>query len=224
MVNKENLIHLFIGQDIITQDGISRKDTTLEKIKAGSLNKGVKVFNQDVLYGRKLSLKDLQEKLLLLPVKTKKRIVVIKDAEGLKDEVKEFILGYAKKPFASIILVLDINEVEPRDTFIKRIYSYTEIHRFKEAARLDTFNLSRSIDSKNSLISLKILNQLLENGERPEWILGGLRYAWERNINNPLEIRKRLKLLLNCDFDIKMGRLKPAFVLERLILKLCSLG
>jgi len=67
-----------------------------------------------------------------------------------------------------------------------------------------------------------VLNQLLENGEKPEWILSGLRYAWGKNIATPLEKKRRLKFLLDCDMDIKTGKLKPVFVLEKLIIKLCA--
>jgi DNA polymerase III delta subunit len=69
-----------------------------------------------------------------------------------------------------------------------------------------------------------VLNQLLKKGERPERILGGLRYSWENSIATPLETRRRLKALLNCDIDIKTGRLKADFALERLVVSLCSLA
>jgi hypothetical protein len=63
----------------------------------------------------------------------------------------------------------------------------------------------------------------LQNGERPEMILGGLRSNYERNVFKPLERRKRLKLLLNCDIEIKTGRLKPELALEKLVAGLCYL-
>ncbi len=67
-----------------------------------------------------------------------------------------------------------------------------------------------------------IERRLLENGERPERILGGLRYAVEKTTYHPLESKKRLKFLLNCDTDIKTGRLKAEFALERLVVALCA--
>ena len=67
------------------------------------------------------------------------------------------------------------------------------------------------------------LSKLLEEGERPERILGGLRYAWERDAASPLETRRRLKALLTCDIEIKTGKIKPVFALERLVIKLCGL-
>jgi hypothetical protein len=53
-------------------------------------------------------------------------------------------------------------------------------------------------------------------------ILGGLGYTWERDVMAPLEAKRRLKLLLNCDVEIKTGRLKPNFALEKLVISLCG--
>ncbi|MBU2221633.1 MAG: hypothetical protein KJ722_03350, partial [Candidatus Omnitrophica bacterium] len=48
------------------------------------------------------------------------------------------------------------------------------------------------------------------------------RAAWQRQIQRPQEIRKRLKLLLNCDIEIKTGKAKPGLALERFIVSLCG--
>jgi len=66
------------------------------------------------------------------------------------------------------------------------------------------------------------LAQLLKNGERPEMIMGGLRYAWEKSPLSPVDLKLKLKALLDCDIDIKTGRLQPDFALENLIIRLCG--
>jgi len=222
MVRNDFPAYLFIGQDIITENGLSKKDSVLSEIKKQFPDKTIENFNLDTLYARELSLKDLQERLLALPVKAKKRIIVVKDAQNLKEDVKEFLAEYLKKPSPVITLILDVDTPDFRDPFLKRIHTYTQVFRFREAAVLSAFTLSHSIDSKKAPNALKILNQLLENGEKPEWILSGLRYDWEKNITNPLEIKKRLKLLLNCDIEIKTGKLKPIYALEKLVVSLCG--
>ncbi len=222
-------VYLFIGQDSFS------KDIKLKKIKQEFFSKETEQFNLDVLYAREINLRDLQERLLSLPVKAKKRLIVIKNAQELKEEIREFILKYVKNPYASILLILDINTsplgqkagLKQQDTlggFIRRITRYVEVLRFREEPRLDAFTLSRSIDYRQPEHALRVLNRLLENGERHERILGGLRYVWERGITHPLERRKRLKLLLNCDIDIKTGRLKAGLALEKLVVNLCCLG
>jgi DNA polymerase III delta subunit len=209
------VVYLFVGEDNIS------KDIKLNKLKQDTLPKEVEHFNLDTLYAKELTLRDLQEKLLCLPVKAKKRLIVIKYAEALREDAKEFLINYVKKPYPKIILVLDISRTQPKDEFINRILKYTHVFRFKEPIRIDTFTLSRQIDLRKPDYALKILSQLLKNGEKPERILGGLRYCWERDAHYSLEMRRRLKLLLECDIDIKTGRLKPAFALEKLVVSLC---
>jgi DNA polymerase III delta subunit len=213
-----NMVYLFIGEDSLS------KDIHLKKIKQEFLSKGTEQFNFETLYAKEITLKDLQEALLRLPVNSPKRILVLKDAQRLKEDGKEFILKYLKSPYRHIVLILDIEYSEKRDEFINRISKITRIIRFREIRQLDTFTLNRQIELKKPDLALKVLNQILKEGERPERILGGLRYAWERGIDTPFEMKKRLSLLLNCDLEIKTGKLKPAFALEKLVINLCGSG
>jgi DNA polymerase III delta subunit len=212
------MVYLFIGEDSPS------KNTQISRIKQQFFSKELEQFNLDILYARELTLVLLQERLLCLPVKAKKRLIVIKEAQALKEGVKEFLLEYAKKPRSQIILILDVECWARKDEFINQIYKYAKTFRFKETIRPDTFTLNRQIELGRPDYALRVLSQILKEGERPERILGGLRYAWERGVGHPITMRKKLGLLLNCDIDIKTGRLKPVFALEKLVISLCSLG
>lgn len=216
VIRESPWLYLLIGQDNVS------KDIQLAKIKKDSLPKTLETFNLDILFAHDLNLKSLQEKLLSLPVKVKKRLVIIKEAQQLKEEIKKFLLGFCRKPPSKIILVLDINPKGGRDEFINTLSQCAQVYRFGEIDLPDTFGLWRQISSNRSANALKILNELLRNSEKPERILGGLRYACLKEAFKPPETRKRLKLLLNCDIDIKTGRLKPDFALEKLVVALCG--
>ena len=71
MVKKDSPVYLFIGQDSRS------KDLKLKRIKEELLPAAITDFNLDVLYARELNLVELQEKLLSLPCKAEKRIIVI---------------------------------------------------------------------------------------------------------------------------------------------------
>jgi len=212
------MFYLFIGEDS------PAKDRQLQKLKDEFVNTGLEHFNIDVLYARDLVLKDLQEKLSYLPFKGSKRLLVIRQAQELKKEIKDFLSAYSETPDKGSILVLDFGPAQKRDEFLNRLKRRSKAILFKSTVKPDTFVLSRSIENRRLDASLKLLNQLLSDGEKPERILGGLRYAWERGIANPVETKRRLKLLLVCDIDIKTGRLKPVFALEKLIIGLCAAG
>lgn len=213
------MVYLFIGQDSLS------KDIQLRRLREEFLKKDLEQFNLDILYAKGLHLADLQEKLLCLPLKSKKRIIVIKGAEGLKEDIQEFIIKYVKKPLSEIILVLDVTRKDAREKnqFVDRIAKFVRIYRFKEPTLINTFTLSRQIDLRKPDYALRALDQLLKNGEKPERILGGLRYSWENRISNPRQIKRRMRLILDCDIDIKTGRLRPSFALEKLVVQLCGL-
>lgn len=211
------MVYLFIGEDSLS------KDTLLKKIRNEHLEKCIEQFNLDIIYAEELTLKGLQERLFYLPIKNSKRIVIIKNAQDLKIDAKEFILNYVKKPPNEIILILDISHQENNDEFINRLYGYAKTYRFKQIKSPDTFTLSRLILLKKTTHCLQILKQLLKANQRPERILGGLRYIWEKERMDAFEMRNRLKLLLDCDMEIKTGKVKPTFALEKLIINLCAL-
>jgi len=213
-----NMVYLFIGEDSLS------KDAQFRKLKQEFLAKGTEQFNFEILRAKEIVLKDLQEALLRLPVNNPRRILAIKDAEHLKEDIKEFLLKYVKAPFKHAVLVLDASHIERKDEFLNTISRFCKVARFQETMKPDTFTLIRQIDLNKPDMALRALNQILNDGERPEMILGGLRYAWERGVAHPAEMKRKLRLLLNCDLEIKTGKLKPLFALEKLVIGLCGLG
>jgi DNA polymerase III delta subunit len=211
-------VFLLVGQDH------AAKEAQLKKIKQESLAPALQDFNLDTLYAKEINLKDIQERFLCLPLKNAKRIIVIKEAQLLDAQVQDFLLAFAKKPSCPLVLVLDFPQYDHKDEFFKKISGFARILRFKETVDPDTFTLSRQIELKKTELSLQLLSQLLRQGQPPERILGGLRYAWEKQDIQGFSAQKKLKLLLSCDLEIKTGRLKPAFALEKLIVSLCSIA
>ncbi|MBU0547888.1 MAG: hypothetical protein KJ710_06475 [Candidatus Omnitrophica bacterium] len=210
------MVYLLIGQDI------QSKENQLRKIKQEFLPKELQDFNLDTLYAKETALKDIQERFLIIPLKSAKRVVVIKDADSLDEACRDFLLAYAKKPNKQLVLVLMLEHYDYQDSFIKNISQIVKVMRFKETVNPDTFALNRQIELKKTDYALRLLNQLLKNGEAPERILGALRYAWEKQGIQNLEAKRKIKLLLGCDVEIKTGRLKPAFALEKLVIGLCG--
>ena len=210
------MVYLLIGQDI------AAKEIQLKKIKQEFLPHSLQDFNLDTLYAKEVNLKVIQERFLAIPLKNAKRIIVIKDAHLLDEESRDFLLEFSKKPPKELVLVLDFAQYDYRDELIKGLSSAACVLRFKEIIHPDTFALNRQIELRKTDSALRLLNQLLKNGEAPERILGGLRYGWEKQNMGSLADRRKLKLLLGADLEMKTGRLKPACALEKLVVSLCS--
>ncbi|MFH0855903.1 MAG: hypothetical protein V1869_05295 [Candidatus Omnitrophota bacterium] len=219
------MVYLFTGLDAPLKDSpLSSKDIRLKQIREEFLPKEVEQFNLDNLYAESLKLKELQERLLSLPVKSSKRIIVIRNAQELGPDIDDFIIEWAKTGNKDTILILDIESTSKKENFLKNIYKYAKTFRFKEPQALNTFNLTRALEQRRPDYALKVLEQLLKDGERPERILGGLRYALERSRLSPTEIKQRVKFLIDSDLEMKTGRFKPVFILEKLIVRLCVLS
>lgn len=215
VVSKEPAIYLFLGQDSLS------KELKLKQIRQAHLSPAIEQFNLDILYAREVDLRKVQERFLCLPVGAKKRVIVIKDAQALKEEVKGFILKFAGKPFAPVVLILDFFSRDIKDDFLNSLKKQAAVFYFKEEIKTTSFVLGRQISMKKTAYALRILSQLLGDGEDPTMILGGLRYGVEKDALRVDEKRKKLRLLLDCDTEIKTGKLKPSFALEKLVVGLC---
>lgn len=162
MVTKERPVYLLTGPDSPS------KDSTILKIKDQFLPSYLRDFNFDRLYASGLSLKDLQERFLSLPVKTKKRVIVIKNAQKLAPEIKKFILEYLQQPARHLVLILDLDTVAYKDAFVRDVARLAHSY-VNEEPRMDTFVLIRQIESRKVGFALRVLRQLLDKGiSRPE--------------------------------------------------------
>jgi len=209
-------VYLFIGQDN------PAKELALNKIKQKYLTEDLEQFNLDVVYASDAKLKTIQEKFLNLPVNSGRRVVVIKGAHSLDKQTKDFILRHIRRTHKHLILVLDFERYDPKDIFLEEASRSARVVRFKEAPQNDTFSLGRQIESGATAKALGVLAELLKGGEPPERIIGGLRYIWEKQGLSLAQKQGWLELLLACDLEIKKGRLKPAFALEKLVIGLCA--
>ncbi|MFH1338303.1 MAG: hypothetical protein ABIH40_00425 [Candidatus Omnitrophota bacterium] len=209
------MTYLFVGEDEFS------KDIKLKIIKQELFAPQLESFNFETLYAKELDLRTLQEKLLQLPVKAKQRLILIKSVTKLRPDVKEYLLSYIRKPFSHTVLVLDARRVDRRDSFFHRISGPRKLINFRESIELSAFTLARQVLQRRIKPALNLLRQLLLKGERPEKILGAIRYQLNQERLGSEEKKKKLSFLLNCDIDIKTGRLKPDLALERLFLRLC---
>ena len=215
MVKQDFLVHLLIGQ------GSSSKDLQIKKIKAELLDKEASEFDSEVVYADELDPRGLQEKLLYLPLKSARRVLIIRQAQELKEEAREILLSYLAAGSNKTVLILDVDSIEPKSAFLSALKSYARIYSFEQDFEPGVFDLVRQIESARVLRSLELLNRLISSGVRPELILGALRSVVR--FSAPEQASRIMRLLLNCDISIKTGKLKASFALEKLVISLCGL-
>ena len=230
--------YLFIGEDEFS------KDAQLQRIKQALFSPQLESFNFEILYSRDLSLKTLKTRLSALPVKARQRLILIRNAARLSQNIKEYLSTFLKQPLPHACLILDIRQVDQGDRFFSQISRSVKLINFRQSRKINAFTLARqifsgprqghynrreraaydavSISAQNRIKpAIRLLRQLLLQGEKPERILGAFRYQLHQQGLDLCQRKKKLDFLLNCDIDIKKGRLKPEFALEKMIIKLC---
>ena len=210
-------MYLFIGEDELA------KQEKIQAIKKQLIPPEVSSFNYEVFTAKELSLPLLKEALCRLPVSSKHRLLVIKDAFRLKDELQEYLLSQIKNLTAGLTIILNAGKApQGNDSFLKEISKIAKVISFKSPARINAFGLGRAIEQRQPDEALRILADLFKAGEKAERIVGALRYQFVKRSLSLEAKRKRIGLLLETDIGLKTGRLKPELALETLIVKLCS--
>lgn len=210
------MIYLLVGEDE------PKKAEKIQSLKKQLLNPKVEQFNFDIFYGRELTLPLFQEALSRLPVSASSRLLVIKDALGLKEGPREYFLSRLKSLPGSLVIIMDVSAI-PREEnlFLGQIRKAAKTFNFTSGQDANAFTLARALENRQSGSALNILSDLLRQGERPERILGALRSQLTRCAGAKERLR-RIALLLEADLNVKTGRLKPAqLALEALVVKLC---
>ena len=209
--------YLLLGQDNVT------KDAKLAELKKKNFSSPEALqFDYEILYAQKLDSETLKKSLIALPVLSKERLVVIKECHKLSPHNKELLLDFLKNP-GQCALVLD-SEKNEEDEFLKKISRTVKVINCQKEPPLNVFALTRTIGARQSAESLKILSQLLLQGDQPLQIMGGLVWFWKKSRADfsAEGFKKGLLFLQEADLNIKRSRLTVQYALELLVVKLCS--
>ncbi|HRZ40411.1 MAG TPA: hypothetical protein P5246_05330 [Candidatus Omnitrophota bacterium] len=211
---------LLLGQDH------KSKTQTIQSLKSKILPKEAWDFDYDALYGHKLGADELKKNLMALPAVASQRIVVIHQAEKLGAPHKEIICEFFALEQTAVILVLDSEQWQEGDPFVRKILKYVSISGAASGERDTIFSVTRYISSGQPAAALKVLRSLLEAGEYPLQLMGGLVWFWGHKARLRLHAEKFKKGLLHlqeADLCLKRSRLSADHALEVLVTQLSLL-
>jgi len=182
-------------------------------------------FDYEVLYSHKLDSDTLQKALFALPAVASKRFILIRECHKLSPHNRELIINFLNKKSEKVILVLDSDELEAQNSFVKSLQSLVKVLDFYQPPSKNVFDMTRAIGSHNITEALKILSELLVEGVHPLQIMPALVWFWgqgrERMAREKFE--KGLSILQRTDLNIKRSRLKPEHAVELAVVQLSSL-
>jgi hypothetical protein len=159
-----------------------------------------------------------------MPAVGKCRLVMISDLHKLSPRNKEILKETIEQKPDQLILVLDSHQWNEQESFVMSVKPFVKVFSFQTQSTLGVFDLTDCIRSRNRVEALKILAQLLSNGEHPLQIMGGIVWSWGRSRErlSSLKFSQGLRDLKEADLNIKRSRLNPENALELLVVKLCS--
>jgi len=113
-----------------------------ESIKAvveNAIEEGLKEFNFNVVYGSEIDVQNLVSLLLLLPVMSQKRVVVMRNSEKFlnkisrtkKEKDAEIFINYLKKPNPETIFIIVLNEPDFEKEIYKKIFELAIVVELK---------------------------------------------------------------------------------------------
>lgn len=215
------MIYLLLGDDR------SAKDRKIAEIKTACLfSDDALKFDYELLSGFKLDPDVLKKALSALPAIAKTRLILIRDVEKLSSHNKNMILDFVLAENRHAELILDSDEFDPKSEFLRDAMPVVRVMRFqRRGEKKDIWSMTKSMESRNPGHALKILNTLLEEGDSPVRILGGLVWFWGsvRSRVSADGFKKGLLVLQEADLNIKRSRLRPEYAVEIAVTKLSSL-
>ncbi|MDP8212209.1 MAG: hypothetical protein P9X22_02815 [Candidatus Zapsychrus exili] len=202
------------------------KDKKIDEIKKKYLpSKEALQFDFIIIHGIKLDPAELKKALIQLPSVSENKVVVIRSVEKLSAQNKDIVLNFIDTKYDAIILVLDSNSPDLDNAFTKKISKQAEVLRLKSNVKSNVFDMTNAIGFNNPKKALKLLFELISNGDHPLQIMGALVWFWgkKRSKVSKENFKKGLLVLQEADLNIKRSRLNPEIAVEIAVVKLCSL-
>lgn len=214
------MIYLFCGEDT------SSKDVKVQEIKKQYLSSlEAQKFDFQSLDGHRLPPASLKKALIDLPAIASKRVLVLHRVEKLTDQNKALITDFIEQKQAQPILILDTHTVPGKNKFFDYLKKNAKVVHFSSVTKGTIFDVTNAMERKQTVEALKQLTALLDRGEHPLQLMGGLVWFWGKAKSKVSRERfkKGLLFLQEADLNIKRTRIKSEQALEVLIVKLCYL-
>lgn len=219
--------YLFLGEDNLS------KNTQIDLVKPkilptdpnGVILPEAASFDYQTLYAEKLTAEDFKKALVTLPVVAKQRLIIIRNTNKLSKYNKDLILDFLNEDGAYVSIIFDITESDLQNNFLKKLAKFGKVSLGAKVARNNVFDMTNAIMARDASGALGRLNELMDKGDHPLQIMGGLVWFWGNNKNrlSKDQFHKGLKYLQEADLNIKRTRLNPQNAVEVAVTKLCSL-
>lgn len=212
---------------LILGDDNPAKDKKISEIKKKFIHSSdAQKFDFELLYGHKLDSDVLKKAILSLPVLSPQRLVVIRSIHKFSPHNWEIIKAFLDAPDERVHLVLESEAEKVKDGCIAQAKKIAEVFQYGQGKKKNVFDMTNAMARRNAENALKILEDLLSEGNAPVMLMGGLVWFWGNKCKTQTttdNYYKGLSFLQEADLNIKRSRLRPDHALEFLVVKLTHL-
>lgn len=106
-------------------------DEALVALKSVALGEALEDFNFDVFYGRGLDCAALCDVAETLPMMSDRRLVILKEAQELKDKQWDVLMKLLNHPIETTVFVVVANKVDRRKKYVKKFSQKGILAEFK---------------------------------------------------------------------------------------------
>lgn len=222
----EHCLWIFAGE------GGEAKEKKIDQLAQKAFPSELKDLNTSVFHGddKLLTPARLADAIFVQPTSgARQRLILIRGAEKLPRACLEGLEKMLSAPLAHAVVVLDTLDLEAGEALARRFQGAgASVTRFQKEKQADVFDLGRAILCRQPDEALRILGGLLRRrGERPEKIVGGLFWQWERSFKekkiSAQIYQQGVRFFADADRRLKSSSLARAgetLVLETLVVKL----
>lgn len=178
------------------------KEETIEGLRSRFLSHQTKDLNYSVFYAkeRNFNLKQMLDDLNTMPFLSKKRLVILRDADSLPPSEKESILAYLQHPKESSILVIDSPSPSIKGGFLLEV---SKMAQLVYSRRLADSGINAWLVKKAGQSGKKILPEAIETIK--ENLPNDLRIL-SSNMENIILYTGKRSLITRQDVEMVTGR------------------
>ncbi|MCD4779919.1 MAG: hypothetical protein K8S27_05135 [Candidatus Omnitrophica bacterium] len=215
------MLYLFLGESP------QEKDKRMGAIKREVLlTRDAEKLDYAMLDARRCSPEDLKKSLLALPAVSERRLLVIRQIHKLSQQNKNILVEFVASKPGHIVIVLETTQSSLPKKLAADLNPLARVESFRSGYKITPFDLTKLMAARKPREALKLLSQLLDEGQQPVQITGALVWYWGNKMSGrvtPEAFQSGLRALQQADLNIKRTRLLPRQAVEVLVVELMQL-
>ena len=214
------MLYLVLGEDD------PRKQAKVAELKKKYLRSADALqLDFDVLYADRCDSRTLKKSLLSLPAVSPHRVLLIHNGHKLKTEGAQMLLEVLPG-LEQLVVILEAQRSPFKGRGRKSATDLKmQVFDYPLPEGRTVFQMTEAMSRRQADQALKILTELMDAGQHPLQIMGGVLWFWKKMQRRMTgrHFEQGLRYLQETDIHIKRSRIRPQYAMEVLVVQLTGL-